>query len=260
MKLEAAGATMRCVQGHNFDMARDGYINLLGGKALGPLRGDSAEMVTARRAFLGRGHYQPLAEAVAEATAASRPQVVADFGCGEGYYLNHVMKSLEARSAQGYGSDISKPAIIAAAKAYPKLHWIVADTNQGIPYKTHSVDVGICVFAPRNAVEFARVIRPGGHLIIVIPTPDHLLSLRAQFGLLGIEEDKSTKLRDQLQTFHHMASTKVGGDLELDVAAARELIAMTPNARHGTELALSESGEGQRFSTRMEFELLEFVA
>ena len=56
-----------CPQGHQFDMAKEGYVNLL------PVQhkrsrdpGDSAEMMQARRAFLDAGHYLPLRETVAQ--------------------------------------------------------------------------------------------------------------------------------------------------------------------------------------------------
>lgn len=54
-----------CPQRHQFDMAKEGYVNLL------PVQhkrsrdpGDSAEMMQARRAFLDAGHYQPLRDAI----------------------------------------------------------------------------------------------------------------------------------------------------------------------------------------------------
>ena len=55
-----------CPQRHQFDLAKEGYVNLL------PVQfkrsrdpGDSAEMMQARRAFLDAGHYRPLRRAEA---------------------------------------------------------------------------------------------------------------------------------------------------------------------------------------------------
>ena len=56
-----------CRQGHRFDRARQGYLNLLPvqhKKSRQP--GDGKAMVQGRRAFLNAGYYQPIAEAVTQ--------------------------------------------------------------------------------------------------------------------------------------------------------------------------------------------------
>src|SRR5688572_19551475 len=106
---------MRCADGHSFDVAREGYVNLLTGKPRrGAAAGDTAAMVRARRAFLERGHYAPLAAAVARGVGSAR--IVADAGCGEGYYLGRLMTEPGLAGAVFYGTDVSKPAVAAAAK------------------------------------------------------------------------------------------------------------------------------------------------
>ena len=47
-----------CPEGHSFDKAREGYVNLL--FRHGGTHGDNREMVLARRKFLDSGHYLPL--------------------------------------------------------------------------------------------------------------------------------------------------------------------------------------------------------
>lgn len=79
-----------CPQRHQFDMAKEGYVNLL------PVQhkrsrdpGDSAEMIQARRAFLDAGHYQPLRDAIVAQLRErldEKATAVLDIGCGEGYY------------------------------------------------------------------------------------------------------------------------------------------------------------------------------
>ncbi len=78
-----------CPQRHQFDLAKEGYVNLL------PVQfkrsrdpGDSAEMMQARRAFLDAGHYQPLRDAIAERLRHYAPTDLLDIGCGEGYYTH----------------------------------------------------------------------------------------------------------------------------------------------------------------------------
>ena len=75
-----------CPQRHQFDLAKEGYVNLL------PVQfkrsrdpGDSAEMMQARREFLDAGHYQPLREAVSAYLHTFAPTDLLDIGCGEGY-------------------------------------------------------------------------------------------------------------------------------------------------------------------------------
>ncbi|MBO0732404.1 MAG: hypothetical protein J2P57_24290, partial [Acidimicrobiaceae bacterium] len=51
--------TYSCVRGHDFDVARSGYVSLLNtGKAR--RRGDDPSMLRSRRSFLESGHYAPL--------------------------------------------------------------------------------------------------------------------------------------------------------------------------------------------------------
>lgn len=56
---------LRCPRRHTFDIARQGYVNLLTGRA--PHAGDSAEMVAARAEFQAAGHYDVISAALATA-------------------------------------------------------------------------------------------------------------------------------------------------------------------------------------------------
>lgn len=229
-------------------------MNLMAGQAPKGLAGDSAEMVAARRRWLARGHYDFLAQAVA--TGVGPERTVADFGCGEGYYLGKVLA--DRTDVAGYGSDISKAAVAAAAKAYPAATWAVADTNKLIPLADGSVDAGLCIFAPRNVEEFARVIRPGGRLVVVIPGAGHLEELRERYGLIGIEADKASKITVQFEgKFALEKKIEIEGHAELDGAALTDLVEMTPNARHlddATRAALKEGGRAD-----LRFEILTFT-
>jgi 23S rRNA (guanine745-N1)-methyltransferase len=234
-------------------------VNLVTGKAPSATQGDDMAMVRARRAFLSRRYYQPLAAALAEVASAAEPHVIADFGCGEGYYLGELMGGPQLSGVAAYGTDISKPAIAAAAKAYPAAQFAVADTNRLIPLAGAVVDVGICVFAPRNPAEFARVIAPGGRLLVAIPAQAHLADLRERFGLLGIERDKATKITAQLGGFTLASTRNVSHTARLDGAALRDLIAMTPNARHMDAGTSAQLADVRVTNAEFEFEILEFI-
>src|ERR1700730_16300248 len=80
--LTRSGGALQCSAGHSFDIARQGYVNLLG-----RADGDPAAMVADRAAFLAAGHYAPLAKRLAEQAADCAPGLVVDAGAGTGYYL-----------------------------------------------------------------------------------------------------------------------------------------------------------------------------
>src|SRR5690554_7386318 len=94
--LYRSDGTWRCAAGHSFDIARQGYVNLLPvqqKRSRNP--GDSKEMVAARTQFLNTGIYEPIAQKVTELVRPllqqDRPLRLLDAGCGEGYYLDYLI-------------------------------------------------------------------------------------------------------------------------------------------------------------------------
>ncbi|MGM0526049.1 MAG: putative RNA methyltransferase [Pseudomonadota bacterium] len=179
--LELTQRSWCCEHGHSFDVAKQGYVNLLPvQKKRSKDPGDSKTMITARRHFLEQGHYQPLASAIAETVLSSGNQAILDAGCGEGYYLNHLITAAEQQDIElaVAGLDISKWAIQAAAKRDKQVNWMVA-SNSAIPLADSSVDSLLCAFGFPVPDEFKRVLKPGGRLIMVDPGADHLQQLKA---------------------------------------------------------------------------------
>lgn len=225
-----------CGHGHRFDVARQGHVNLLGRAA--PANADTAAMVAARDRFLGAGWYAPIAEQLQQRAARSRR--VLEVGAGTGWYLGRVMDRLDER-AVGLATDISPFASRRAAKVHERVGAVVADTWAGLPVRSSAVDTLLCVFAPRNAAEFARVLSPGGLLLVVTPNPGHLAQARERLGLLGLEEDKLAKVQRQFTgAFEPIATTRVAWTMDLDAAALADLVAMGPNAFH--EHAAADEG------------------
>jgi len=182
-----------CPAGHSFDAAKQGYFNFLTGKGTS-FEADAADMVAARFDFLSAGHYRALEEAVTEAAAPflARPgSVVLDAGTGTGHYLRALLNRAPAAAV---ALDISKFALRRAARLNPGAVNLAADVWQPLPLADHAVDVVTVVFAPRNAAEFARVLRPGGRLIVVTPRPGHLAAVAGQTGMLAIEPAKEERL------------------------------------------------------------------
>lgn len=169
----------RCSEGHSYDKSRFGYYNLLLAER-GGTHGDNKEMILARRDFLSRGYYKPLADKVAEKVRerTERGAVVLDSGCGEGYYTSVIKEALEGRDARIAAFDISKDAVKEAAKKKCADDYAVASSYR-MPLADGSVDALVNTFSPLAIDEVARVLKAGGVFIMAIPAEEHLFKLKA---------------------------------------------------------------------------------
>lgn len=168
--LSPRGNALCCPAGHSFDVAKQGYVNLLMKNGHGKRHGDDRLMVAARREFLEKGYYAPLREAVSAMTGQGR--VVLDAGCGEGYYT-----AAFAEHNQVLGIDISKDALRYASSRCKNARFAVASISD-IPLPDACADTVVTIFAPDSNREFLRVLRPGGHLITALPMEEHLWELK----------------------------------------------------------------------------------
>lgn len=228
--LELGEGSARCAAGHSFDVARQGYLNLLPGNARTG-SADTAAMVRARVDFLAAGHYAPIATAVADAAAGAGAGAVIDVGAGTGYYLAAVLERLPG--ARGLALDISKHALRVAARAHPRSGAAGCDAWAGLPVGDGAAELAINVFAPRDPAELARVLAPGGALVVVTPNPGHLGELVAAVGMLTVQERKRERLAGKLGAlFEPAAETAVEHELVLGHGDVAALVAMGPSARH----------------------------
>lgn len=225
--LAREAGSLRCPRGHSFDVARQGYAHLGAGRRL-PV-GDTAEMVAARSAFLEAGHYARVRAAVA-ALVSPAAEVVADAGAGIGYYLAGALDA--APGAAGLALDVAKPALRRAARCHPRASAVLADVWGELPIRDAVVDVLLDVFAPRNGPEYARILRPGGRLIVVTPLPDHLGELRARHGLLDVDPEKQERLAATLGEFAPGVVDELRWTMTLRPAEVATLVGMGPNAFH----------------------------
>jgi 23S rRNA (guanine745-N1)-methyltransferase len=176
-----------CTNGHSYDVAKEGYVNLLLAQHKNSKQpGDNKEMVNGRRAFLDQGFYKPLADSISKifnqhlTTIADQSEVnFFDAGCGEGYYMSQVSQSCNQADLQikFSGLDISKFAVQKAAKKYPENHFAVASTFQ-LPLENDSQDAVLQIFAPSSELEIHRVLKPNGIWITVNPAANHLYELK----------------------------------------------------------------------------------
>lgn len=172
--------TQVCENNHHFDIAKEGYLNLLPVQSKSSKNpGDNQEMMIARRAFLNTSGYLPLAEKVAQISQQYLSECTAttilDLGCGEGYYTDIIKKALP--DSHVCGIDISKVAIRYAAKRYKEIDFCVASAYQ-VPLADESLDLMIRIYAPSKAQELLRLIKQKCYLITVTPAPRHLYQLR----------------------------------------------------------------------------------
>ncbi len=181
--LHRNASTWRCAAGHSFDIASQSYTHLLPvQKKRSRDPGDSKEMVAARRRFLNAGHYQPIAAAVSQAVLADLPDGTTasclDAGCGEGYYLRQLAAATsDVKTLALLGLDISKWAVLSAAKQDQRPNWVVG-SNANLPVLPGTLDRVLCMFGFPVYAEFARVLKPDGQLLQVDAGPEHLRELR----------------------------------------------------------------------------------
>ncbi|MER7250215.1 putative RNA methyltransferase [Kribbella sp. NPDC000426] len=228
--LMLADRTARCPRGHSYDLAKQGYLNLLPAASNG-IEGDSAAMVGARTVFLGTGHYAAIRDALILASGLGEEDLVVEVGAGTGYYLAGVLGLSPQR--RGIALDVSKFAARRAAKVDPRIASVVCDAWQELPLVDGSAQLMLNVFAPRNAAEMARVLAPGGRLLVVTPNQHHLAELVDVLGLVSVDEEKERRLRASLAgEFDQIDSEVVEETMRLDKAAVEQLVLMTPSARH----------------------------
>jgi 23S rRNA (guanine745-N1)-methyltransferase len=227
---EAAGS-LRCENGHSFDVARQGYVNLLPGPA--PYQGDTAEMVAARADFLDRGHLAPLQAALATATgerAGEAPGGIVDAGGGTGHHLAAVLD--RAHDRPGVCLDLSRHAVRRAARVHPRVGAAVCDVWTALPVRDDAAAAVQSVFAPRNGAEIARVLAPGGAAVVVSPTERHLHELVARLGMVSVDARKRERVDAALAPLQRAEDSEVEFTLDLAADEAEELIAMGPSAHH----------------------------
>ena len=176
-QLNLSGRQYLCENRHSFDMARQGYVNLLTVQQKHSLNpGDTREQVLSRREFLDAGFYAPIADTLcqtAQELGASGP--ILDVGCGEGYYSARLAQALNAELV---GLDISKEAVRCAAAKYKGHQWMCA-TGAHIPVSDHSAKILTSLFALTLPEEFRRVLAKDGYYFQVLACQDHLLGLKS---------------------------------------------------------------------------------
>ena len=262
--LQPAANTWRCdgslhpkQTSHPFDVARQGYVNLLPvqqKKSKAP--GDSQASIEARKRFLNAGHYQPLQALICQkmtklleknqlvSEQANKPVNWLDIGCGEGYYTQAMAQTgMDTLIA----ADISKPAVVELAKASKTKNnlWYQKNCQEDVgtaviyplvtsaahlPLRAHSINGISSIFSPILPEAFNEVLSDEGYLIIAKPDVGHLATVReALFD--NVREHDSDKFLQELEPYFTLLNiSHVSTELTLSLEDLADLLTMTPYA------------------------------
>lgn len=244
--LALEGTSLRCAAGHSFDVARQGYVNLLTGGHRNQ-NYDRASFENRRQVFAS-GIYDGIADALCEVVAKLAADRIAaggegrlrvlDAGCGEGHFARAVAARTGARV---WAFDISKDSVqlAAGADAGDGVVWFVADLAS-IPVACGAVDCVLDVFSPAHYGEFRRVLAPGGHLVKVVPTENHLHELRERAaGQLAHGDYSNERVVEHLEESCELVGRRrVSRTQELEPGELEALVAMTPLLFHVDRAAI----------------------
>lgn len=260
--LQQSDRSWRCASGHGFDIARQGYVHLLpvqNKRSRDP--GDSKEMVAARQRFLNAGHYRPVAEAVNRAALAGLPVDATanclDAGCGEGYYLRELADAAGERPLALLGLDISKWAVLAAAKQDKRANWVVG-SNARLPVQPGTLDRLLCLFGFPVYGEFAQALKPGGMLLQADAGPDHLRELREIIYPTLKPERPNEALTPE--GFTPLETETIRYSLELTGAERiADLLAMTPHLYRASHEGRARAAALESLTVSVDVRLKRFV-
>lgn len=250
--LSRVGNAAKCFDGHSFDFAKEGYLNLLFGN-VGGTHGDNREMLLCRRAFLESGHYAPLRDAMAEYVKKLTPRGgnLLDIGCGEGYYTDAFCAAVDGGAVCAF--DISKEGIRLAAKRRTGAHLCVASAYS-MPYADSAFDTVTNLFSPLCPEEILRTLKRGGHFLMAIPEREHLFGLKCVLYDTPYKNEPTDYLIDGL-TF--LESERLTYTIDLaDQEQIAALFQMTPYAYRTPREGRERLSALTKLSTTVDFRIL----
>lgn len=248
--------TQICANNHHFDIAKEGYLNLLPVNAKNSKNpGDNKEMMIARRAFLNSNGYLPLAEKVSELIStllADKEQAqLLDLGCGEGYYTNLLANSLPGHFVVN-ALDISKVAVRYAAKRNKKINFCVASAYD-VPLADNSLDLLVRIYAPSSDSELQRLIKQGGYLLTVTPAPRHLFQLREK---IYEQVNEHAQENEPPTGFTQVEQINLAYPLQITEAQTlQDLISMTPFSWKFNKQAMAELLSEESWTIECDFNI-----
>ncbi|AWK49583.1 rRNA (guanine-N1)-methyltransferase [Clostridium beijerinckii] len=232
---DVSNKTYRCENNHSYDIAKEGYVNLLiSNQKNSKNPGDSKEMVLSRVEFLSMDYYKPISdkinEMIVECLGADNNKNfnIMDLGCGEGYYLTNLKNYMDNKNikANYYGIDVSKEAVKYASKTNKECVWAVGN-NFHIPSNDKTVDCILSVFSPIDINECNRVLKDDGVFVRVLPRTNHLIQLRNIIYSEVHLNEKVYKASDEENEY--IKESNVTFDINLNKEEILSLLKMTPH-------------------------------
>ncbi len=256
----------RCDNNHCFDIAKEGYANLLlANQKSSQEPGDNKSMLNNRRQFLMAGHYYPLVEKLLDIItpllSKNSSTSLLDCGCGEGYYLRELAGALREREGCDdcdvglHGIDISRDGVRLSAKSFKaaglKAEFAVASSFQ-LPLQDQSLDAVLRVFAPSDDAEVRRVLKPEGVFVVVSPGPRHLFALKEK--IYSRAQDHTAP--EMPQGFEGQAEYRLSYSLALNSPEAiQQLLSMTPFAWKVSRAAREQLQALDNLTTDVDFSI-----
>lgn len=244
-----------CENNHSFDIAKQGYVNLLPvNKKHSDNPGDSKDMVLSRRTFLECGYYDCFAEKLVKIISSifenSQKMSILDIGCGEGYYDGFLEKLKINYNL--FGFDISKEAVRFASSKYKNGNFAVGSCFN-MPVMSDAFDLAINIFAPMVESETARVLKKGGYFIYAVPGKNHLMGLKE---LLYENVYENEEKHTEYEGFEFLERHSVKNEITVDGEMGVNLFRMTPYY-FKTELGAEEKiRKNNGFTTEIHFDFL----
>ena len=250
--LQRAEKQFCCENNHQFDIAKQGYVNLLQPqhkKSKQP--GDNQEMVDARFRFLNEGYYEPLSDKLnqliekdcSSKSSENSAYHVVDAGSGEGYYTqrlyDHLSQLAPALPPEIIGFDISQKAVKTSCKRTKSIQWMTA-TSSHIPVASHSQDAVLCLFSRIVPEEFSRILKQEGILYVASTGSSHLIELRNMLyqNVKQTAYNPDSTLSELFTPLDESLNANVRYKIKVNsLQAINDLLLMTPHYWRATESA-----------------------
>lgn len=196
--------TLVCENGHCFDRAKSGYVNLLPpGKGKNARTGDEQVMVDARVNFLKLGFYNRISDMTAASAAEYAPKrdgtlSLCDMGSGEGWHSCRIAEKtgeITGKNVLLVGVDASKHGAdrasrlsrsrnlmpkegIGAPHSGERAAYFVPANLFHTPFGDGVFSAALSMFAPIAWEEAFRILAEDGVLVVVSSGREHLLEMR----------------------------------------------------------------------------------
>lgn len=234
-------SSLVCSNQHCFDLARQGYVNLL----THPVKAAYArEMFASRKLISKSGFFDPLLSKLSEAilsrqTHTREPIRILDAGCGEGSHLAHIQHMIGDRTSSdviGVGIDVSKDAIALATSETSRSLWCVADLAN-CPFADKQYTAILNILSPANYAQFQRLLSEDGIVLKVVPEQDYLRELRESLYVLDERQTYTNEETTALfrRQFALLETIRVQYTAQIEPGNLPHLLQMTPLSWGATE-------------------------